>query len=108
MMTRLTRRKRGKEWISEVSWRPSGKSAVRVLRKEGVKKLVAQRHWREAAFKTHKLAEPRVIGTPQDEGNMSVDRMAYRLRQERCLYRNEFEPVCETTKSRWTVTHSAA
>ena len=38
----------------------------------GVKKLVAQRHWREAAFKTHKLAEPRVIGTPQDEGNMSV------------------------------------
>jgi hypothetical protein len=66
MMTRITRRKRGKEWISEVSWRPSGKSAVRVLRKEGgVKKLVAQRHWREAPFKIHKLAEPRVIGTPK-------------------------------------------
>jgi hypothetical protein len=28
--------------------------------------------------------------------------MAYRLRQEWCLCRDEFEHVCETTMSRWT------
>jgi hypothetical protein len=66
-MTRTTRRKRGKECISEDSWRPSRVLAVRVLRKErgGVKKLEAQRHRREAPLKTHKLVEPRVIGTPE-------------------------------------------